>query len=214
MTSFFVIWIMQTPYQPATTNLIALLNSMYPLSEPVVKFINDNTFVRRYDKGELLLTAGNVCKYLYFINKGLLRGFIKDNGRDITPWITSENEVATSIYSLDNESPALENIEAIEPCELVLMTTADLQKLYDNYPEFNIVGRKLLQNYYKSAETRAFIVRVSKAEDKYEHFLNIYSHLANRVLLKHMASFLGMTIETLSRVRSRYTTKKPEYLGS
>ncbi len=196
------------PLQPAIAELIKMLNTLHPMSQPVISFIEERTIVRRYEKGELLLNAGEVCQYLYYIRKGIIRGFIKDNGKDITTWITSENEVATSIYSLDSQAPALENIEVIENCELILMKTSDLQILYDEYLEFNIVGRKLLQNYYKSAETRAFIVRVSKAEDKYEHFLNIYSHLSNRVLLKHIASFLGITIETLSRVRSKYIMKK------
>jgi CRP-like cAMP-binding protein len=83
------------------------------------------------------------------------------------------------------------------------LSFADLQDLYAQSPEFNIVIRKLLQQYYRDAERRAFIARLTNAENKYKYFLTRYSHLANRIPLKYIASFLGITLETLSRVRKK-----------
>jgi hypothetical protein len=91
---------------------------------------------------------------------------------------------------------------------MLALRCADLDKLYVQFPEFNIVTRKLLQKYYKDAEGRAFIARLTNAENKYEQFLIRYSHLANRVPLKYIASFLGMTLETLSRVRKRLSSRR------
>ena len=196
--------------QPVIDHLVTVLNYLHPLSQPVIDFLTRNVSKKKCTKGDLLLNAGNVCEEVYFIEKGVIRGYINDNGRDITTWISCESELVTSIYSLDLNVPALENIQAIEDCELLCMSTAALQELYITHLEFNIVGRKLLQRYYRDAEARAFITRIAKAEDKYEHFLDIYNHLANRVLLKYIASFLGITIETLSRVRSKYAVKKSE----
>jgi len=88
------------------------------------------------------------------------------------------------------------------------MTLADLQDLYEQFPEFNIVSRKLLQQYYSDAETRAFIARLTNAETKYKQFLARYSHLGNRIPLTYIASFLGITLETLSRVRRKLSMKK------
>jgi CRP-like cAMP-binding protein len=194
----------------AIDRLVATLNHLHPLSQPVIDYLSCNVSVKKCNKGDLLLKAGNICEEVYFIEKGILRGYINDNGRDITTWISCENELVTSIYSLDLNVPALENIQALEDGDLLCMSTMALQELYIIHPEFNIVGRKLLQRYYRDAEARAFIIRISKAEDKYEHFLEIYNHLANRVLLKYIASFLGVTLETLSRVRSKYAVKKTE----
>ena len=193
---------------PDIRPLLHALNKLHPLNDPIRAFLKEHVFAISAARGDMLLQAGSVCENVYFIVQGLLRGHIIDNGKDITTWISSEGEMVTSIYSLDSQAPALENIEAIEECELLALRTADLQRLYDTHAEFNIVGRKLLQQYYRDAECRAFITRVSKAEDKYEHFLKLYSHLSNRVLLKYIASFLGITFETLSRVRSKYTTRK------
>jgi CRP-like cAMP-binding protein len=111
--------------------------------------------------------------------------------------------MVTSITSLDKEIPAVENIEAIEDCRLLAISNQHMKQLYDEFPSFNIVGRKLLQEYYRDAENRAYIVRLSNAGLKYQYFMEKYSQLANRISLKYIASFLGMTLETLSRVRSK-----------
>ncbi len=194
--------------QTVISPLVATLNYFHPLSLPVINYLASNVSKKYYNKGDLLLKAGNICEEVYFIEEGLIRGYINDNGRDITTWISCEQELVTSIYSLDLNVPALENIQAIEDCKLLCMSTSALKELYIIHPEFNIVVRKLLQRYYRDAEARAFITRIAKAEDKYEHFLNIYNHLANRVLLKYIASFLGITVETLSRIRSKYAFKR------
>jgi CRP-like cAMP-binding protein len=133
--------------------------------------------------------------------------FIKEGTKDITTWITVEGEVVSSISSLDKREPALENMQAIEDCELVALTWTDYQDLFTRFPEFNIVARKILQKYYQDAEGRAFIARLTKAENKYLLFMKRYGHLANRIPLKYIASFLGITLETLSRVRKRLSLK-------
>lgn len=83
------------------------------------------------------------------------------------------------------------------------MPVTAIEQLYLQYPEFNVTSRILFQQYYADAERRAFLARLSGAEDRYRFFLHFYAHLANRLPLKLIASFLGMTIETLSRVRKK-----------
>ncbi|MBS1935800.1 MAG: Crp/Fnr family transcriptional regulator, partial [Bacteroidetes bacterium] len=154
-------------------------------------------------RGKLLLKTGDVCKYVYFIKKGAVRGFIKENQRDITTWITAENEMVTSISGLDRDEPSIENIQTIEDCEMLSIANEHLKNLYIKHPEFNVVSRKLLQQYYRDAEGRAFIARITNAENKYKYFLTKYPHLVNRIPLKYIASFLGITLETLSRIRKK-----------
>ena len=193
---------------PDISSVIDTLNYFYPLSEGIKDYFRKHSYSCSFRKGKLLLKAGEICKHIYFIKKGAVRGFIKEGTRDITTWITAENEVVSSISSLDAREPAQENMQAIENCELLALTYADFQDLYVKFPEFNIVARKLLQKYYKDAEGRAFIARVTSAEKKYQLFLIRYGHLGNRIPLKYIASFLGITLETLSRVRKKLSLKK------
>ncbi len=189
------------------SSVIDTLNYFYPLSEGIKDYFRRHSYSCSFRKGKLLLKAGEICEHIYFIKKGAVRGFIKDGTKDITTWITAENEVVSSISSLDIREPAQENMQAIENCELLALTYADFQDLYIKFPEFNIVARKILQKYYQDAERRAFIARVTKAEKKYRLFLTRYGHLANRIPLKYIASFLGITLETLSRVRKKLSLK-------
>lgn len=193
---------------PDVTSVIATLDYFYPLSEGIKDYLRKHTFLCLFRKGKLLLKAGHLCNYIYFIKKGAVRGFIKEGTKDITTWITAENEVVSSISALDMKAPAQENMQAIENCELFALTYDDFQDLYVRFPEFNIVARKLLQKYYQDAEGRAFIVRLTNAENKYRLFITRYGHLANRIPLKYIASFLGITLETLSRVRKKLSLKK------
>ena len=189
------------------TLVIASLEYFHPLSEGIKNYFRKHSFACSFLKGKLLLKEGQLSEHIYFIKKGAVRGFIKEGTKDITTWITIEGEVVSSISSLDKREPALENMQAIEDCELVALTWTDYQELFTRFPEFNIVARKILQKYYQDAEGRAFIARLTKAENKYLLFMKRYGHLANRIPLKYIASFLGITLETLSRVRKRLSLK-------
>ena len=198
----------RTEASPDVSPVVTILNYFHPLSEGVVKFLKEHSNFVFFNKGELLLEAGQVCEHIYFIRKGVVRGFIKEGKKDITTWITAEGEMVSSILTFERKGSTIENMQAIEDSEMLALTLVDLEKLYEQFPEFNIVSRKLLQQYYSDAEGRAFIARLTNAENKYKQFLTRYSYLANRVPLTYIASFLGITLETLSRVRRKLSTKK------
>lgn len=189
------------------SNLIVSLSYFHPISPRAESFIRKTIYPCFFKKGKLLLKAGDICNHVYFIRRGAVRGYIKEGHKDITTWITAENEMVTSISGLDRSEPCIENMQAIEDCDLLAITYSDLQQLYTECPEFNIVTRKLLQQYYRDAEGRAFIARLTNAENKYRHFLINHNRLANRIQLKYIASFLGMTLETLSRVRKKLSSR-------
>lgn len=195
-------------HPPDISSVLATLDYFHPLSEGIKNYFRKHSLSCSFRKGKLLLKAGQLCDHIYFIQKGAVRGFIKEGTKDITTWITVEGEVVSSISSLDKREPVMENMQAIEDCELLALTWADYQNLFIRFPEFNIVARKILQKYYQDAEGRAFIARITNAENKYRLFLTRYGHLANRIPLKYIASFLGTTLETLSRVRKKLSLKK------
>nr|WP_315159287.1 Crp/Fnr family transcriptional regulator [uncultured Flavobacterium sp.] len=197
-----------TPEEVAT--LLYVFNSVYPISDISKKFLTENSYPLKLRKGKKLHKSGEICNMIYFVNKGAIRGYVKDSNREITTWITVENELVASIHSFILQIPSEENMEAIEDSDLLGMKHSDLQLLYDIEPEFNITARKFYEIHYAQAEIRALLGRLSKAEIKYEYFLKAYKHLSNRIPLKYIASFLGINLETLSRVRSqiRNTSEK------
>lgn len=185
------------------STLIIALNYFHPLSEELILFFEQNLITIKCPKNTLLLNAGELCRYVYFIQRGIVRGYIKEGNKEITTRITAEDELVSSIYSLDPELPALEYMQAVEDCEFLALGRKHLKQLYHRFPDFNITARKLLQQCYRDAERRALLIRQTNAMNKYQFFLQHYDHLVNRVPLKYISSFLGITFETLSRVRKK-----------
>jgi CRP-like cAMP-binding protein len=189
------------------TPLLHVLGYVHPLRPEAETFLRERVVAVSARKRKLILKEGSYCHHIYFLVKGAVRGFRREGQKDITTWIVIENQMVTSIFSLDNPSPSIENIQALENSELLALTYEDLDLLYQQFPEFNLIARKMLQHYYADAEKRAFIARLTKAENKYRHFLVGHPSLANRIPLKYIASYLGMTLETLSRVRKKFKLK-------
>ncbi len=187
--------------------LLTVLNYFHPLSPEMEAFLKKHVTTVSVRKRKLLLKEGSFCDHVYFIVKGAVRGFTREGQKDITTWIVVENELVSSILSLNSKEPSIENIQVLENTELLAISNDDLERMYVELPEFNRVARKLLQHYYADAERRAFIARLTKAENKYRHFLLRHEPLANRIPLKYIASYLGMTLETLSRVRKKFSSK-------
>jgi CRP-like cAMP-binding protein len=191
--------------QPDISPLLRVLGQFHPLTPAMEDYLKEHVTSMTIRKRKLLLKEGMPSENVYFIVKGAIRGYIREGQKDITTWINPENYLVSSIFSLKGKSLAIENIQALENCELLVMPVTDLERLYEEQPEFNLVARKILQSYYADCERRAFIARLTKAENKYRRFLLYYQHLSNRIPLKYIASFLGMTLETLSRVRKKYS---------
>lgn len=196
------------PTKEEITPLLQIFNSFHPVGKGVEQYLLKHMYCCSITKGQLLVKSGEKCDSIYFVKKGVLRGFIAENGKEITTWLTMDNEIVAAIGSFLLQMPTLENMQAIEDCEMIGIKFADLDKLYLQYPSFNIIGRKITELYYVYAENRAYITRLHDAEKKYELFLRFYAHFVNRVPLKYIASFLGMTIETLSRVRGKMCRRK------
>ncbi|MBK8391939.1 MAG: Crp/Fnr family transcriptional regulator [Saprospiraceae bacterium] len=166
-------------------------NVLHPISKATGDYIAQNTYPVSLSKGGSLHRAGTICTAIYFIKKGAVRGFINDEGKDITTWISVENEVVASIYSFVKQVPSIENMQAIEDCEFLRMDQVDLERMYTISPDFNIAARRVYEKYYADAEVRALTVRLSNADKKYEFFLENYGHLSNRIPLTYIASFFG-----------------------
>jgi CRP-like cAMP-binding protein len=198
---------MKQPEPAAIASLLSVLRQLYPLSPEAEQYLRSHVTPCAVAKRKLLLKEGMTCDHVYFVVKGALRGFTREGSKDISTWITVEGELVGSILSLDEQVKSIENIQALEKCDLLSLTLVELDEMYKLFPECNILARKILQRYYADAEKRAFIARLTKAENKYRYFLQLHHSLSNRIPLKYIASYLGVTLETLSRIRKKFSSK-------
>ncbi len=191
--------------------MVTLFNNIHPLSQGAIDYLDASSYPVSVNKGKFLLKAGQVPDRLFLLIKGVVRGFIKDENKEITTWITGENELVGSIRGLG--LPPLiseENIQVIETAQLVGLEYKCINYMYTHFPESNIVARIILEDIYRAAEERAYISRIPSAEKKYKRFMETKPNLINLISQKYIASYLSMTQETLSRIRTRETKKLAE----
>jgi CRP-like cAMP-binding protein len=188
---------------PPQWPLVAFINNIYPLSDEIMDFMSSRTAFKKVSKGKFLLKPGDNCKNYYYIHKGILRSYIKYGEKEITIWINPEGEITTSIRSIAASRVSDEYIQVIEDAELVVIPFDAMGELYARFPEMNKVGRMLLEEYYAASEERVYIARLPNAQARYQHFIHSRPELLNRIPLKYVASYLGITLETLSRLRAK-----------
>lgn len=183
-------------------NQIALTEG-WPLPEACLAYLRKVIKVRTIKKDEFLLTAGQVCTNLYFIRKGLLKCFYIVHQRDVSDWFFGEAETVVSIDSFYDQAPSADYIQALEDSELFYIAYEELNYLYRNFIEFNVIGRVLTNKYLRIWHRQARNIRMLTAEERYLFFMKTQPELINRVPVQDLASYLDMSRETLSRMRSR-----------
>jgi CRP-like cAMP-binding protein len=154
-------------------------------------------------KNEYLLTEGKICRHLYFLQTGALRGFYYLDGREITHWFGFENDFVTSFHSFITGEPAVENIQLLEGSVLWAISKDTLTGLYNQYHEIGRLVRVIYEKYYIRLEERFVNAQFKSASERYESLLQQSPHIVERVSLGHIASYLGISQETLSRIRTR-----------
>jgi CRP-like cAMP-binding protein len=184
--------------------LIEKLNSLAPLNEALAERVRSVAYTCEYAAGDIIQRDGDTCKRIALVVKGLTRSYYISDGRDITSRFMEEGFILTSWMSYYSQTPGNEFVEAMEDTLLACIDYRDIQKMYVDFPESNIVGRKQAEYAFYLSEQRTQLLRRHTAEEKYELFLRYHPDLLRRVPLKHIASYLGINEETLSRVRSKY----------
>lgn len=182
--------------------LIKHLSSIITISNELKLELNSISKNIKIQKGEIIINIDERSDSIYFIKTGLLRGYYFIDGKEITNWFAQENEFATCFYSFISNKPSFENIQALEDCELLGLSLSSLQNLYSSFPETERIGRMITENYYIKLEDRILSLQFKTAKERYENLLKHKASLLQRASLGQIASYLGMTQETLSRIRA------------
>jgi CRP-like cAMP-binding protein len=184
--------------------LLAHITNYSPLSEAAQNALQDHFKKISCAKNEYLLNEGQVCRHLYFLEKGALRGFYNLDGKEITHWFGFEKDFVTSFHSFITQEPAVENIQLLEGSILWSISKETLTALFNEYHEIERLMRIAYEKYYIRLEERFVNGQFKTAGERYENLLEQTPHILERVPLGHIASYLGISQETLSRIRSKF----------
>ncbi len=166
------------------------LNATIPLFE-----------TRILQKGEVLISEGEIAKVIVFTNKGYLRVYYNHDGEEITRDITPLNSFATALPSFITQTPSYEVISAITDCELFVIRKENLDYLYDTFPKWERLGRRIIEDMFVEAQHRLYQFITQTAEVRYRQLMQYHPDMIRDVPLKHIADFLGIKLQSLSRLR-------------
>ena len=156
----------------------------------------------KYQKGEKILNEGEVCTNIYWVVKGLVRQFYYKNNKELTEHMAVENSIVMCIESLFKEKPSHLQIVALEPSVIYAMPRQQLEKVAMKSLNIQILYRKILEESLIQSQIHADMMRFESAQSKYTKLVKLQPQLVLRAPLVYIASYLQMTPETLSRVRT------------
>ncbi|MBQ4444857.1 MAG: Crp/Fnr family transcriptional regulator [Prevotella sp.] len=157
---------------------------------------------RKFVKGELVLKEGDICTSIIYIHKGLLREYYYKNKKEVTEYLAVEGTIMMSIESLFHEEPSKLQIEALENSIIYELPKKRLEEVALHNVNIQILYRKILEESLILSQVHADLVRFESAENRYRRMCKLTPQVILRAPLVYIASYLQMTPETLSRVRT------------
>lgn len=185
------------------TQLYAYIQTITSLSAESQSLLDDIIVTKNFSKGAYLVGENEICRAVFFIMQGYCRAFHNVDGREVNTQFYFENDFVTNIKSLTQNKPSA---YAIQACEPMRVAAFDKQKLLDAYklaPELETFGRKLLEQLVARQEEQTTRFQLLTAQQRYAYLQDHQPELLQRISLTHLSSYLGISRETLSRIRGR-----------
>jgi signal-transduction protein with cAMP-binding, CBS, and nucleotidyltransferase domain len=182
--------------------LLNVINSLQTLDPETEQAVRMYFVVEKFKKNEFIVKEGKVCSKIYFIKSGVVRRFCVQDGVEVVKWIYTDNQFVTSLSSFFEQKPSFENFQASEETIVYSLSYENEQELL-KYPLFSSFHIKLLRFYLsKLNEFHHFFTSMS-AQEKYLYILNSLPQIILKAKLKDIASLIGVSPETLSRIRAQ-----------
>ena len=183
------------------TSLFQYFKKFSPLSDEAENAIAGISNIITIGKNKDLQPIGHTCKTIYFIRKGVARIYYFKDGIDITESFFFENSIIARVESLFTGKPSRKAIQILENAEIIAIDAGRLFKLYDTYPEIERLFRKIFEAAYVETVNRIEGMQFHSAEERYNALITEAPNVLMRVPLKYVASYLGITQVSLSRIR-------------
>ncbi|HEY0262498.1 MAG TPA: Crp/Fnr family transcriptional regulator [Chitinophagales bacterium] len=173
-------------------------------SEEELNLFNSLLEYKKVPKKAVLLREGQVCNFEAFILRGcVMKYYINENGAEVVIQFAIEDGWMGDISSFSEQKPSVLYIETMEECEMFLLSPKTKEELLAKVPKFERVFRILIQRHLTAMQNRLYITIAKTAQEKYLEFINQYPTIPNRVAQHHIASYLGISPEFLSKVRAK-----------
>jgi CRP-like cAMP-binding protein len=184
--------------------LEGIIQAIYLLPHEVLEDVLIHFQYLEFPKNYFLLKSGKPCKHLWFMTKGAVRYFYtNDHGKEMNTWFSLDTQIISDAPSLVNQTVSQESIQLMEDSEMYSIEYAALQTLLQKHHSFALWYIKLVELHYVSQiEDRISDLQFLDAKQRYQKLLSLYPDITNRVSLGNIASYLNITQETLSRIRS------------
>ncbi|MDN3669174.1 Crp/Fnr family transcriptional regulator [Echinicola jeungdonensis] len=184
------------------TALESYLCTYFNIPSKYLDVLSRKFVYRTLPKGEYFTRSGAYCEKLSFIKSGHLRIFEYEEGKDITQWISSKGELVTDLSSLFFHTPARRNIQALTDCELFTIEKESYRQLANIVPQWPELEKLFIAKCFLTLEDRVFGFLSLSAEQRFQQIFQYKKELFNEVPLHYLASMMGMSAETLSRIRN------------
>jgi CRP-like cAMP-binding protein len=179
-----------------------------PLTPNELALIDKYFEIARIDKKDFLLKDGKVCNFIAFISGGAIRHFHVKSGVERTCDISFENSWVTDFQSFTLGTPCIMNLQALEDTTIFLITKKNLMELYGKCSKYETFGRLMAEQVAQRATEIAMSLSSDKPEERYLNLVASQPDIFQRVQQKYIANFLGISPESLSRIRNRVVRKK------
>jgi len=185
-------------------DLLETLSFIVPLPASLQDRVTREAITENFKRKHLLLKPGETARRLYFIRRGFLRAFfIDEHGKECTTWFMGQGDLMISVYSFFTQQPAHEYIEVLQDCKLQSISWQQLNGYYADFTQGNLMGRIVTQKYYIMSEERAIFLRTQTPNLRYEKLLEHHPDIEQQTSQNNIASYLGISRETLSRIRRK-----------
>jgi CRP-like cAMP-binding protein len=182
-------------------SLMSMFMSLAPFNRTELEKATDLFKSEKLNRNDFFNKAGRVSDKIGFVSNGLLRSFYSLKEKEATTFFLTEGSVAVALRSIVEINPAIENIQAVQDSELIVIKRENLYDLYRENWKWQQVGRRVIENSYIEMEQRSISLQILSAQERYVQFLAKFPEVIKVVPLHQIASYLGISPETLSRIR-------------
>jgi CRP-like cAMP-binding protein len=178
------------------------------MSNMIAQEVVDHFTEVELNKNDFILQQGRICDFYIFLNEGFARAYTFDvDGNEVTTGFFQSSAVVFDVASFFKQIPSQENIQTLSDCTGLKITFQDMNQLFHSVPQFREFGRLMLVNGFTSLKERTLSMITKTAEQRYQHFIETHAEVFQHASLKSIASYLGITDTSLSRIRKEISKK-------